>query len=217
MTRFPILLATFSLFALILSNSYSATSCKQEFHIFGKTPGDTCMLYVSEFRPGCGYDKVTSYHLLDDTVVPFVWESAVGNQDTTWISRFLDLLGTERMVAVKDSLGIFRLEDSISFSLPEKDSTFERRFDDLMGRTGATGYDWLREYKQDCLDEPKFAGVDARLLYRHPRGIYKNYSILLAVWFPDSRYLVLIIHQPKLAAGEDTNHGLLIYRLSHRK
>ena len=48
------------------------------------------------------------------------------------------------------------------------------------------------------------------LLY--PEGLYVDYQISKAYYFPGSGYILVFTHQPLIASGNDTMHGFLLFK-----
>ena len=104
--------------------------------------------------------------------------------------------------------GILQLNDSMSIRSPLFDSTFFAKF----WNAGGSPDVWYRKCSDNCIDDPMF-DFPAKLIYYDKCGVYKNYAIKSAYYYEQSWYLIIFTHNPEKAAGLDTMHGVLIYRL----
>ncbi|MFH0777921.1 MAG: hypothetical protein V2A71_04735 [Candidatus Eisenbacteria bacterium] len=72
--------------------------------------------------------------------------------------------------------------------------------------------EWNRRYGWDGLDAPRFRGRKFLYYYEYPAGLYVNYDVTEAYYFPTSGYLLILTHQPVLAPNGDTMHGFMVLR-----
>jgi len=72
--------------------------------------------------------------------------------------------------------------------------------------------DWNEEYGLEEVLSPEFEGIKSELVYFYPEGLYINYEISKAYYFPNSGYLLVFTHQSMLASGNDTMHGFLLFK-----
>lgn len=63
---------------------------------------------------------------------------------------------------------------------------------------------------------PKVTGREVELVYFHPKGLYFNYNLAGAYYFPDSQYLLVLTDQPIKCMGNNTNHGFMILKLTRK-
>ncbi|MDH4156735.1 MAG: hypothetical protein OEW00_05610 [candidate division Zixibacteria bacterium] len=201
-----------SLLLLLATTVLSATLCDQTFTIYGKTAGDHSIFWFDEYVGGeCYFWEVNTVYLGYDR--PYVMSMRHDGGGKDWVPQLLADLPSEAGTILKDSSGVFRINDSVSFTAPPPDSTFPRKHARLANDGPADARHWYRVCPVNCSDYPVFTGVEADLVYSHKRGLYKNYGISRAVYYAPSGYLVVITDQPQTAVGLDTMHGLLIYKL----
>lgn len=184
--------------------------CEQSFHVFGKTAGESSVIYFHmAMRGECIKDFVYALHISGKDAKLFT----LNGTDTAWVAGFLKSQPNETGVQLKDSAGVYRLDDNVLLAPPDSDPTFAERFNKLRDTTSGRAGDWRKTCRKGCFDGPKFANATGTLLYSHPSGIYKNYSISQAIWFPQSRLLVLVTHQPLKGKDGYGNHGVVVYRI----
>ncbi|MCB2202125.1 hypothetical protein KQH51_04790 [bacterium] len=191
--------------------SHAASLCNQIFNILGKTSGEQSVLLFSvELTNEC--ERKTSYAALltSDSAVVLSKDEAT---DPAWPAIFLSGGEIEQPIVFDSGLAAYDLGNGWTVSPPPTDSTFVGKWKELNRRSYGSLREFYRHCPTDCEDLPIFANCDARLAYRYEGGLYKNYHFSKVLWYPDSRVLVCVVHQPLLAVGMDSMHGLLIYHL----
>lgn len=193
-----------------------ATLCTQDFNVEGKTSGDSSVLVISEKMGGeCSpnvYSTVITFLGMNRYKVEYKIEY-MQRDDSAWVPPSFETDVMEPYRVLKDSGGVYYLGSSMAMRLPEHDSLFDAYWISLGGNYRMP-YSSLDQWCGDIVDEPVFLNVTVDLVYRSTRGLYKNYTIDKAVYFPESKCLVVIINQPRSVVGWDTLHGFLVY--SHR-
>jgi hypothetical protein len=190
-----------------LTVAQANSTCEQSYVLFDKTAGRTCLLF---YRVDCLPEARGEFNVLfvlPDRVHSFKSETLIGN----WIPRLYENMTIEPYVTVKDSGGVFRLNDSVSLTLPERDTSFERRFTALPKADLKT---WLWECTENCHDYPVFRGPEPGLIYVAPYGLYKNYVIREVRYYEASGYVIILTVQPMRDREGRLMNGLLIYSLS---
>ncbi len=72
---------------------------------------------------------------------------------------------------------------------------------------------WTARHGIEAIRLPQIQGVMTKLLYYYPVGLYVDYKISDAYYIPSQKLLIVFTHQPHLAAGFDSMHGFLIFRI----
>ena len=201
----------------ITTTASASSCCDQKFTIHGKTTGEYSLLMYDVYWGGdCLCWSVHTVYLGIERTMAM--ETNIGlSSGRDWIPMFLSQFPLDTQVELPDSNGIYYINDSMYITPPPKDSTFEQKYIDIMRDAGADERDWYRECQYDCNDYPEFFGFDAKLVHSYSRGLYKNYGIKEVIYFPESGYLAIITDQPHKAAGLDTMHGMLVYRLNPKE
>lgn len=190
------------------SSANPSTCSEQTFAFKGKTSSEPSLLVYWELRDGAANMMTTIYYLFltDDSAWAF---TSAFHQDTLGCASLVfTQMNYESYIEPKRIDGALRLNDSMSFCPPSFDSTFFTRFWDA----GGTPSVWYRKCSDNCIDNPIF-NFDSKLIYYHKNGVYKNYEIESAYFYEQSGYLIVFTHNPEKAAGLDTMHGVLIYRV----
>ena len=208
MLRFASLLV--AVCVLLAYRAVASTNCEQKIAILGKTSGDTCQLWFSEQLTGeCERFDLKLLLLTPTGATDFSREYTA--KEVGIVQGLIAGLGEEIGLDLVDTEGVFRLGKQAMFNLPGYDSSFQTRF-----RSIADGSleNWNRRCVADCAEYPAFFGATATLVYRHPRGLYKNYKVKSAIYYEHSGWLVLVTDQPMMADGGDSMHGLLVFRIA---
>jgi len=182
------------------------TLCTQKFVLFDKTEGDYCLwFYRAEWEgPGrCGRDTLYTLFLLPDRVHGYADQWGRGN----WVPRLYEHMKIEEYELLKDSAGIFSLNDTAYFTAPEPDTSFTRKYAALPRQNDRT---WYWECADGCTDLPVFVGVNADVMYSHPAGLYKNYRISEARYYRQSGFLILLTEHPQRDCDGKTMNGLIV-------
>lgn len=187
------------------STGFSATICQQTIEFVGKTEGDTSTLLFYEYVSGeCGYYllhylQIGPEGLLDSVRTKRDYLTLPLWNDSTTIGKRLEI--AELLPRSGDA---FVMPFGQTIRAPQFDSVFMQKFRDSVAH-----YLMPRER---FFDQP-LTDLEIELLYRYPGGLYKNYQIKDAYLIKQSWVLVLVLYQPITKVGQDTMHGVLIYRI----
>lgn len=135
--------------------------------------------------------------------------------DWQWFLEGAGKIGSERFKVLPEEQGIFTFDDhGLLVSSPEHNEHLTEAFGDSI-RLGYDGaYDWNDATGIEGFEPPRVEGSEWDLVYYYPGGLYFNYEIAEAYYFPRARYLLLFTHQDMLATGMDTMHGFIVLRLN---
>lgn len=207
----PVLFAVATL-AVFSSSSFAATLCKQTFTVLGKTKGDTAWLYIDEYKSGeCQGTRLYAFLLMPGRHAQLTGDVGSDPIGSAWGTSLFSGQPQEQPVRLADSSGVFAMPEAGRFFIPY-DPDFELRWQG----TDMDLISWERQSSYPSRDYPVFEGVETSLLFALP-ALYKNYSVKEALYYPESSYLVIVTHQPIQQVGEDTLHGVLIYKVKTEK
>lgn len=198
---------------LSVSATPKTTFCEQELLFFFKTRYDENTLWIGENRYGeCSSSNLWQVFVPND--------SAVVAKKTT-MKRFNDWMWAEKLQMTMDEEKPLQLTDEDEKGCGFKDlgirvnnPKFNKNLDDLFTRdfTHDCALQWTQATGQDGIDLPELKGLDGKLLYYHPMGLYFNYQVTKAYLFPVSKLLLVFTRNPRRCTGGDTMHGFLIFR-----
>ena len=201
--------------ALDGDSAHASSCCEQTFFVLAKTEGDHSLLIYKEKLDGECYCATNLFILfLEPDTVSVYRTHYCEDPEKEWnLPHFRDLM-TDGLVRPSLQDSTFVLNDSMSITRPNVDTTFLRRF---------ASYDigmsvpkiWHERCKDDCLDGPVF-NFPAELVYFHRGGVYKNYNIIDVWYWEQSGYVLVQTENPQKAAGLDTMHGMLLYRVGNQ-
>lgn len=196
------------------ATAVGSSSCVQTFTIYGKTAGEHGVLMWDVFIDGeCEF--TTSYCLFLGSARTYLLTTTGSAKDV--FPQFLAEHRPEKSETLRRSEGKYFVGKGIYVTPPPPDSTFQRKFNKVINDGGRNASDWYKACPVHCSDYPIFFGTDAKLVYEHPDGLYKNYAFSQVIYFPKSKYLVLVTDQPTRAVGLDTMHGFLVYKLTGKE
>ena len=116
---------------------------------------------------------------------------------------------------LSEEQGVFSLGNSDGWILsPAPNDSLTQAFKDFMRQGYAGASEWNDAMGTGGFDPPRVNGTDWDLVYYYPSGLYIDYEIREAYYFPGTGYLLLFTHQDMLATGMDTMHGFMILRLN---
>jgi hypothetical protein len=189
-------------------SAQSDSGCEQVFVLSDKTKGDHALMFYREDWQGdkCGRGKFYTLFILPDRVHSFPSDLR-GN----WVSRLLGNMPLEEYVLLSDSAGLWRIDDSVTFRLGRPDASFEERYAALPRQDART---WYWECAENCHDTLVFEGACPERIYRHPGGLYKDYGIKEARYYPESRFLIVVTDQPRRDEKGRSMHGLIIFNVN---
>lgn len=204
--------ATILIFWWLLSSvsAVATNPCEQEFTVDYKTSSSYSFLSLTETKFGdCNHTNRTLLYLGDpkfpaiDVTDNYVfWNKSRG-------------LPVETVDTLTDSSGVYIFGQGCKLQAPDVDGIFAdtaRRYI----RDGSFDEQWYLECRSNCLDLPRFENTDARLLWAHPGGLYKNYGISSAFFYPQSGILVIVTSQPLEFYYKNTLHGVLVFQLAQK-
>ena len=189
-----------------------ASLCEQFFTVQGKSYGTmSIMAYQEQLTGDCEQYRL---HLvfIHDSLTTSIEDDGLSSPPSQ-MDGFFELFGRERCDTLRDSSRVFIIGYKESCTAPQEDTCFDRKWVEFMKSGGSNSRDWCELNPNECAEYPVFHGVQATLLYQHARSLYRGYSIVEAMYYPTSKILVLVTHQPRKAVGLDTMHGVLVYRL----
>jgi hypothetical protein len=72
---------------------------------------------------------------------------------------------------------------------------------------------WNSKHGIQGINTPSVEGLNVRMVYYYPEGLYIDYTISKVYYFPRSGYVLVFTNQPRLASGLDTMHGFLLLKI----
>ena len=199
-------------FTAISDELNAATLCDQDYKVLTKTPGAKCILI---YRVDIGGECQGGYtHFLfiagDETQHCEQYE---GYRSESWFLKIFETFPTEVPDSAEIEDSVIHLTEIIDIVPPPFDSATADKFDGTPQDIGGDLKYWYEHCGQDCVDQPLFTEVPAKLIYYDKGGLYKNYKISQVLHYRESGYVVVSTHQPMKAVGLDSMHGLMIFHL----
>ncbi len=199
--------------SLSISGVPKTTFCEQEFLFFFKTRYDEHTLWIGENRYGeCGRSNLWQVFVPNDSLVI---------AKKTEMKRFNDWMWAEKLQLTLEEEKPLRLTDEDDKGCGFKDlgirvnnPKLNEKLEDLFMRDFAQdcALQWTQATGRDGMDLPELKGLNGKLLYYYPMGLYFNYKITEAYLFPVSKLLLVFTRNPRRCVGGDTMHGFLVFR-----
>ena len=193
---------------------YSSTSCRQSFHLLFLTESRPLTLWVGEDLSGeCSLSRLVQV-VLEEPHPRTVYTLLEEMGRWQWLARQKTRLKHFALDSLIWREGLWwNRSGTIQLASPPADSGDMTAFWQHIAGTGSGAESWNRLHGLDGVEEPLFLSGNGQLLYAYPAGLYINYRIAKAYWFPDPGLLVLFTTQEQLAPGLDTMNGFLVYRV----
>ncbi len=97
---------------------------------------------------------------------------------------------------------------------PDEDPALTAAFNQHVYDGGSNAETFYAEDNAPPKHPPAVAGAEAEPLYFSDRGLYFNYTIDSAYFFPRSGLLLVFTRQPITAVGLDTMHGFIVMQIN---
>lgn len=219
-------------FVLLLSIAnlpevFGTTNCNQTFSFLSLSLsgrfGDEPVFWIVEDVGGeCQYSNILQIvpsklrdNLIDTSLKEY--------KKWGWLRKGLMSVESEPYIKLSLSNGIWKEKENIlKIRSPFRSIKFDTLADNYvingleinkthlgMDRSGKL---WNENYGMKGIMLPRIEGLDAKLVYYYPKGLYVNYKISKVYYFANLNYLLVFTYQPKLANGLDTMHGFLIFK-----
>ena len=224
----------------------AASGCSQTFTFLGCTPGDTPTFWLVEDKDGVCHVSNLIQVFISEGVGVNASASAAENKGWQWLEDGLSSLKLEPALELEHVGKEWRcpasttepdwtakgagagLQDSVAFTWtvrsPLPAPELKKLWIEELGHGRGSAEEWNREYRWDGIWWPKFKGTTPAEVafaprYEYPSGLYFDYDIAKAYYFPKCGYLLVLTTQPLLSASGDTMHGFVLlkeFRISPR-
>ncbi|MBE0534359.1 MAG: hypothetical protein IH624_01730 [Phycisphaerae bacterium] len=192
----------------------ASTSCDQKFTFLGLTRGSQPILWVAEELGGECLSTQLVQVILDDPNAVTV-STEIPSRQVTWLKDAMKQFATEAARPLDDVQGLWMARGATWYVKPPNPrSDLSLAFSAHVAGGGSNGISWNKERGLKGVVAPEVGNAGARLIYSYPAGLYFNYTISQAYFFPRSGHLVVFTHQKLLAVGLDTMHGFMVLKIT---
>lgn len=198
------------------SSSYSSGGCIQQYNFFLKMQFND-LFWIGESIGGDCQSSQLLQIMLDNEKEPHVTQLFLKEYNRwQWFESANGYLKDETVVELEKKGSSFQDK---SYQLKVKPSpynnellqTYQEKF------YGVCAEDWNKKLGNSGINLPIVDGWKAELKYAHPKGLYFNYDISHAYFFPETNYLLIFTNQPLMCSGYNTQHGFMILKISKGK
>lgn len=194
--------------------SECATSCKQSFTFLLATAESNPVFWIVEDVSGeCWYSRLIQITVENtkDTAI-YLPLGGHGSWNWRWLEKKMKHIVCQPAIELENQNGVWSIPGlSWHIEAPPSDSALLRLFQEEYnaGRERS----WNVKYGIKGINVPSLEGIDSKLVYYYPDGLYIDYTISKMYYFPHSGYALLFTNQPRLASGLDTMHGFLLLKI----
>jgi len=193
-----------------VTNSHATTFCEQEIFLLFKSKGKTCTFWLGENVFGeCQYSHIIQILISQHVITTFLKLEKVNDWEK--IKQGLSSFSQEQPIQLTNEKGVFFIDyPGKNVIEPKRNDELAELFREHISNGGSNGKSWNEHMGIDGICLPQCNGLQAKLVYFYPAGLYVNYRISKVYHFKSSRYLLILTTNPMTANGFDTMHGFLI-------
>jgi hypothetical protein len=195
--------------------SNAATNCEQSFTFLLATSGQEPVFWIIVDVSGECWDSRLIQIVLENTKDTAIYSSLgyPGDWNWRWLRERIKGVVCQPAIELKNQNGLWGIPGLPWYIKdPPPDSTLFRLFQEEynVGRERS----WNMIFGLKGISLPSLEGIDVKLVYYYPRGVYIGYTLSKAYYFPQSGYILVFINQPRMASGLDTMHGFLLLKIA---
>jgi hypothetical protein len=199
-------------------SSHATTNCVQSFNFLFATADYVMRTHhgpifwiVEDVGGECWYSLLIQI-VVKDTIATAFYTRFRDYGSWTWLEKNSKYILYEPAKELENKNDVWSAPDMSWFiKIPSIDSAqlkwLQEKCPEFDGRW------WNCKYGIDGISLPSFEGIDVKLVYYYPDGVYFDYKISKAYYFVRSGYILLFTKQPRLADGFDTRHGFLLLKI----
>jgi len=194
--------------------SEAATNCNQSFTFLLATADSNSVFWIAEDVGGECWDSRLIQIVLENTKDTAIYSRLgyPGSWNWRWLGERIKGVVCQPAIELRNENGMWGVPGlPWRVKVPLPDSALFKLFQEEFnaGRERS----WNMIYGIKGINIPSVEGIDIKLAYYYPEGVYIGYTISKAYYFPQSRYILVFINQPRMASGLDTMHGFLLLKI----
>ena len=195
----------------------ATTDCEQTIDLLGVTGTGTngpYVFWVAEDLSGECHESRLIQVVVQKEQAGLITSSLKGYQDWGCFKEALALLEGPKRVSLKSHDSIWQDKDArLKLVAPAPNEDLLKRYRKEAESWCSSGWEWNKRMGMEGITCPLVAGMDLELLYAYRRGLYINYQVKQAFYYPDRALLFVQTEQAEKAVGMDTMHGFLVFRV----
>ncbi len=205
---------TIAMFSLFVAAAGASTSCDQKFTFLGLTRGSSHVLWVAEELGGECFSAQLVQAVLDDPNSTTI-ATDIPSRQIAWLKDAIANFAAEKPQPLDNVQGLWIAPGTNWYiKAPQPRNDLKAAFTTHVAVGGSNGSTWNKAQGPKGIVPADVGNAVARLIYFYPSGLYFDYSISQAYYFPRSGHLVVFTNQPLLAVGLDTMHGFMVLKIS---
>ena len=191
-------------------SSLSSTNCEQTFKLLGLNWRASKVFWIAEDLSGeCQSSRILQV-ILSDSGSTTIHTYLRKLHDWNWLSGGMET--EEPTLFVNEGGSWVSPGIGLRIKVPSPDSSFLQSFQRHVFDGGSNGQSWNSKLGSRGISLPKIEGIETRFVYYYPPGLYVNYTLSNAYFFPEAGFLLIFTNQQIRAVGNDTMHGFLIFK-----
>ncbi|HPD46644.1 MAG TPA: hypothetical protein P5279_08940 [Anaerohalosphaeraceae bacterium] len=200
--------------ASVANTALASTSCDQTFTFLGLTRGSQPVLWIAETLGGECYSAQLVQVILSEPNAAMA-ATDIPSREIAWLKDIMENFATEKALALEATQGRWAVRGmNWHIRPPQARSDLATAFAAHVAAGGSNGSSWNAEQGLRAVITPELGNAKARLIYAYPAGLYFNYDIAQAYYFPRRGLLLVFTRQKMLAVGLDTMHGFMVLKIS---
>lgn len=194
--------------------SKATTNCNQSFTFLLATADSSPVFWIAEDVGGeCWYSRLVQI-AVEDTKDMAIYTPLGGYESWNWkwLEEKLKGVICQPAIELESQNGVWSIPGLLwRIEVAPPDSALLKLFQKEYnaGRERS----WNVRYGTKGISVPLAEGISINLVYYYPEGLYIDYTISKAYYFPHSGYILVFANQPRLASGLDTMHGFLLLKI----
>ncbi|UCF17062.1 MAG: hypothetical protein JSW59_06285 [Phycisphaerales bacterium] len=205
--------------AIILASTthgiLASSNCRQSFTFLARTRGSNPVFWIAEDIGGQCSRSHLHQIICTGSRATLTSSDLELQDDWDWLRRDLGRFMTEEPLKLVRNGRVWKPRQArwlVEPPGPRKD--IMAKFDRHIQEGGSNARTWNGRQNHNGILIPELHNITAQMVYYYPGGLYIDYDICDAYYFPKSGYILVFTRQRKAAVGFDTMHGFLLLRRS---
>jgi hypothetical protein len=193
------------------STAFAASFCNQTFTFLGKTYRTFWL--TEELGGDCEHSLLIQL-AVNDPNVTLIKTNFKNYVDCSKFKETMAYFDVETPVELTNKNDIWKPDKGSWFiKAPDHNDGLMKKFGDHVHEGGSDGRSWHDKYKQKGFLPPQAHNTKTKILYYYRPGLYINYTISKAYYYPRSGHILIFTNQKALAVGMDTMHGFILMEI----
>lgn len=210
-----LLITAIAVYQVSAAPARASTNCSQTFTFLARTKGSNPVFWIAEDLDGqCSRSRLLQVAVAGSKASLFSADLK-RQKDWSWLKERVNRFMTEEALELTGRNGVWKSSRAgWSVSPPAADANLAAEFQEHIRRGGSNARTWNKARKTGGAIMPVVNRIKVAPVYYYSDGLYFNYEISRACYFPKSGYILIFTRQKIHAVGLDTMHGFILLRRS---